>query len=202
MLIAARSHNRSPRLARRSAGNAAGEHTLVPTKQLPLPVHECPSQRKAHKALPKTSITRFATKSGEARDVACLAHDQEVQFARNPLEEFPEPFASITGRMKGDVINEFCFGHPPRIIFVKDVGLVVKVVVELIQATSIERLRPVPKHLTQGGLGRLMFHVGTPYRLRPYLAFAAHAQYRYICAADCLALSFTRPTRRAVLSPP
>src|SRR6516162_8945325 len=68
----ARSHNRSPRLARRSTGDAAAEHTLVPTKQLPLPVHECPGQRKAHKALPKTSITRFATKSGEARDVACL----------------------------------------------------------------------------------------------------------------------------------
>ena len=70
-----RSHNRSPRLARRSAGDAAAEHTLVPTKQLPLLVHECPSQRKAHKSLPKTSITRFATKSGEARDVARLAHD-------------------------------------------------------------------------------------------------------------------------------
>jgi hypothetical protein len=35
--------------------------------------------------------------------------------------------------MKGDVINEFSFGHSPRIIFVKDVGLAVKVIVELIQ---------------------------------------------------------------------
>jgi hypothetical protein len=61
----------------------------------------------------------------------------------------------------------------------------------MIQATSIERLRPVPEHLTQGGLRRLMFHVKTPIRRDLIRGCQRHA----------LALSLTRPTRRAAPSP-